>query len=367
MKRLLYVASGVLAIVAMAGRSGWAAEKPAAPKYEKMLYDLGAFPVAKLTQPYWTNGHPGEVYSKGTRVDVDGWLSPYWAPSYLTEAEKVQYGIPKKLPSYEQCVAMLDIDTYKRTHDPMLFLVMRFTLESMRQNDMRVRIADILRVYEAKVGLEPFAVPLLWGRWSNEDAMRLIGTYGDERLFDVLPKPQPTDKAYIAFLVEQAGAAKWPTHCRHDAFKLLFAVDEKTYRKPYREFLLSHVKTTENWWERADLYRGLTQLKDDESLRAVREGLVHDPVTECRESILYGLEERGEVASAIDAILVIANGQDDKHAAVTPSRGPEQWSHRLNEYLQWAKSQKGLDVGTLKKVDEAIEKLGDPKLRQWMP
>ena len=101
MKRLLYVASGVLAIVAMAGRSGWAAEKPAAPKYEKMLYDLGAFPAAKLTQPYWTNGHPGEVYSKCTRVDVDGWLSPYWAPSYLTEAEKVQYGIPKKLPSYD--------------------------------------------------------------------------------------------------------------------------------------------------------------------------------------------------------------------------------------------------------------------------
>jgi hypothetical protein len=234
----------------------------------------------------------------------------------------------------------------------------------MGMNCVRVRKEDILRVYEAKIGLEQFAVPLLSEQLSSKDAIRLITTYGDERFFRILPKPQPTDKAYIAFLAQQAGAAKWPIHCRHDAFKLLFAVDEKTYRKPYREFLLSHVKTTEKWWERAGLYGSLIELKDDESLKAVREGLVLDPVTECRESILYHLKERGEVTSAIDAVLAIANGQDDKHKAVTPSRGPEHWSNKLNEYLKWAKSQKGLDAETLQKVDEAIEKLDNLKLRQ---
>ena len=62
--------------------SGSAGEKTATdPTYEKMLYDLGAFPVAKLTKPYWTNGNPGKVYSKGQRVDVDGWLPPHSAPA----------------------------------------------------------------------------------------------------------------------------------------------------------------------------------------------------------------------------------------------------------------------------------------------
>jgi hypothetical protein len=128
MKALLYATLSVLVIVVMANRSGWAADKTATPKYEKMLYDLGAFPVAKLTKDYWTNGNPGKVYGKGERIDVDGWLPPNWAASYLTKAEKARYGIPKKPLSYEQYVAMLDIDAYQRTHDPTLFLVMRFAL-----------------------------------------------------------------------------------------------------------------------------------------------------------------------------------------------------------------------------------------------
>ena len=65
MKGLLYATLSVLIIVAVAIRSGWAEDKTVTLKYEKMLYDLGAFPVAKLTKSYWTNGHPGKVYRKG--------------------------------------------------------------------------------------------------------------------------------------------------------------------------------------------------------------------------------------------------------------------------------------------------------------
>ncbi len=359
MKGLLYATLSVLIIVAVAIRSGWAEDKTVTSKYEKMLYDLGAFPVAKLTKSYWTNGHPGKVYQKGHRIDVDGWLPPLWAPHYLTEDEKGQYQIPKRPLSYEQYVAMLDVGTYQRTHDPTLFLVMRFTLETMRINGVRARKEDVLRVYEAKIGLEEFAVRLLEGQLSSEDAIRLVTTYGDEKLFAILPAPKRTDKAYILFLDEQANAAQWPIHCRQDAYKLLFAVDETTHRKPYREFLLGHVKMAKDRWERARLYGGLIQLKDEESMAAVREGLVHDPITECREIILYDLKKRGEVTSAIDAILVIANEKDEKHHAVTVSRSRRQWSHHLNEYLKWATSQKGLDAQTLQKVDEATEKLKD--------
>ena len=56
MKGLLYATLGGLVIAAVAARSGWAADKPATPKYEKMLYELGAFPLAKLTRSYWQEG-----------------------------------------------------------------------------------------------------------------------------------------------------------------------------------------------------------------------------------------------------------------------------------------------------------------------
>ncbi len=358
MKWLLSLTLSVFVIVLDLNNIGSAQEKTESdPKYEKMLYDLGAFPVSKLTQPYWTNGNPGKVYSKGGRVDVDGWLPPHSAEGYLTEAERAQYGIPKKPLSYEQYMAMLDIDEYKRTHDPMLFVVMRFALECMERNSVPVQKKEILRVYEAKVGLEPFAVWLLRGKLSSADAMRLLKTYGDEELFWVLPAPQPDDKAYIAFLAEQASATKWSIFRRQTAYKLLFAVNENAYRTPYREFLLSHVKTTNDWWERSGLYDGLVRMKDEESMKTIREALVHDPITECREQILLYLQEQGEVAPAIDAILVVVNGQDDKPHSVTVARRLAQWTYTLNEYLEWAKSQKNLDATTSRKVDEAIEKL----------
>ena len=80
----------VLLASAASLRGGDQPNPPATQPYEAMLYELGAFPVAKLTKPYWTNGNPGQVYGKGERLDVDGWLPPYWTPMHLTDAEEAQ-------------------------------------------------------------------------------------------------------------------------------------------------------------------------------------------------------------------------------------------------------------------------------------
>jgi hypothetical protein len=134
-------------------------------------------------------------------------------------------------------------------------------------------------------------------------------------------------------------------------------MDDKGYRKLYRDFLLTNVKTAEDWLDRYRLYSGLIRLSDDQSLSAVQQGLIHDPSTECREGILYDLQQHGEVARAIDAILVIAHGKDDPHHATTPSRMFGQWHYELNEYLKWAQTQKQLDDATMKKVREAVATL----------
>ena len=52
--------------VVMAG-----AETAPAKGYDRLLLVMGAFPVAKLTKPYFTNGHPGQVYGKGNRENMD--------------------------------------------------------------------------------------------------------------------------------------------------------------------------------------------------------------------------------------------------------------------------------------------------------
>ena len=236
---------------------------------------------------------------------------------------------------------------------------MRFALGSMTEYRVHVQKTDMLRVYEARIGLEQWVTPLLDGQLSGEDAMRLMKSDRDQGLFAILPAPQPADKAYVAFLARQAGAATWPLHCRQKAFELLFALDEWTYRKSYQEFLLKNAKTANDWWERAGLYCGLIQLHDAESMSVVRDALTHDPITECREGILYFLQKRGDATSVIDAILTVANGQDVKHHAVTPSRMAGQWSYELNEYLKWAKTQKGLDANTLQRIDDSIERLRD--------
>ncbi len=191
--------------------------------------------------------------------------------------------------------------------------------------------------------------------------MRLVRTYGDEKLFAVLPAPQAADKAYVAFLAEQAGDARWSITCRQDAFKLLFAMDKNAYHTPYRDFILSQVPMAKDWWVRSRLYDGLVGLKDAKSMKAIREALVHDPITECREAILRYLEEQGEVASAVDAVLIVANGQDEQPHPVTAGRMETGWTYHQVEYLKWAKSQNGLDAETYRKVNEAYEILHQPK------
>ena len=188
--------------------------------------------------------------------------------------------------------------------------------------------------------------------------MRLLRTHSNDKYFYSLPTPTTADTTYIAFLDEQANSTKWSLRFRGQAFRWLFALDETKYRKPYRDFLLGHLKTTEDWWIRGYvLYAGLIELNDEASLKAVREGLIHDPVTDCREAILYHLKEQGEVASVIDAILVVLNKQDDKHQGMSLQRMPFGWSYHLNEYLTWAKSLKTLDASTARKVDDALAKL----------
>ena len=132
---------------------------------------------------------------------------------------------------------------------------------------------------------------------------------------------------------------------------------------PIEIFSLANVQTSQDWGDRAIMYRGLIPMRDDKSLTAVRHGLIHDPITECRESILRDLQQQGEVVGVIDAIVVIADAKDAPHRAVTASRMADQWTYNLQQYLEWAQTRDDLDDATLKKVRSAtaLMKLTTPR------
>jgi len=296
----------------------------------------------------------------------------------LTPAEIRQYAIPKKPLTYDRYLALIDIDAYKRTHDRLLFLVMRFSLESLGIHKIPVHKEDILRIYESQIGLEPFAAPLLAGLATSADIMRLMQTYHDERLLRILPPPASNDKAYLAFLAEQARNEQWSIYTRMEVFKQLNWLEDDANRKAYRDFLIASLKKSMDddlYLQRESMYEGLVQLKDEDALAAIRQALLEDPVTNCRQYILFELRQYGIAAPVMDALVSLASGQGQPHHEILVPSGPgripgvDPLTAPLRDYLAWARSQTGLDAPTRTKVDQALAKIAgpDPSVRTTTP
>tara|TARA_R110002167_G_scaffold319685_2_gene525475 strand:+ start:3655 stop:4206 length:552 start_codon:yes stop_codon:yes gene_type:complete len=140
-------------------------QKAKQQEYEAILYELGSFPVRRLTEPYQNNGHPGEVYFMGHRIDVHGWLPPLRATQYLTRTERKANQLPRTQLSYDRYVAFLDVKTYQQSRDPLLFAILRFTLDEMQRYQLEIKQPeDLLQVYHARIGLEEAVLKTLQGR-----------------------------------------------------------------------------------------------------------------------------------------------------------------------------------------------------------
>ncbi|MFT5127420.1 MAG: hypothetical protein ACI8W8_001023, partial [Rhodothermales bacterium] len=128
---------------------------------EAALYRLGSYPVAKLTHSHWTNGNGGKVFSKGKRIDHDGWLPPYWAATdrYLSAEERKAAGIPQPRLSDAEYLAPLDVKGYRRNRSPLRLTVMRFALDEISRHEIAASNSEsILAVYRSDIGLEKEAL-----------------------------------------------------------------------------------------------------------------------------------------------------------------------------------------------------------------
>jgi hypothetical protein len=327
-------------------------------KYKAILYALGAVPVSELDRKLWSDEEGQTVRLKGQRVDVNGWLSPYWVKSgsFLTGEEKRKYGIPKKPLTYTKYVSLLDVDGYKKTRHPLQYTIMAFVLENMLTEGIDIeKSGDMVKVYEAKVGLEERALSLLRDHVNSIEIVQLYNKHGDIRLLNVFPVPQPHEERYIKFLsalAEGSSDQKW------SALNLLYTMDKATYKVKFRDFMIRRIRTTDSWPERIRMNRALAEIGDKKSLESLAASLLRDPATECREAIIRAVR-KGNVWSKelVGSGIQLAQGLGGKHKSVTPSRMAGQWRHKLREYLLWAGDHNLCDAATRNAIKGALELL----------
>jgi hypothetical protein len=326
--------------------------------YNTTLYALGAVPLSAIAREFRSDETDRAVYLKGERVDVNGWLSPYWVKSdqFLTGAERDRYVTPRQPLTYAEYAALLNVDEYKRTKNPQQYAVMAFVLETMLQEGITIENPeDIIKVYEVDVGLDDRVLPLLKDRLNSERAMQLYQKRRDARLLDVFPVPSPEEENYIQFLhtmVEREPDKGW------NALRLLYIMDKTRYKEEFRDFTIRRVRETDSWVERLPLYRTLVEVGDEKSIQSLAKSLLSDPVTEDREAIIRtALAVNVYSKELVDSVVQLAKGLGDKHESVTPSRMADQWQLTLHEYLAWVKDNNFCDAASQNDVDEALELL----------
>lgn len=327
-------------------------------KYKATLRALGAVPVSELDRKFWGDEQGQTAYLKGERVDINGWLSPYWAKSsiFLTDAEKERLGIPKKPLTYSEFISLLDVDAYNKTKHPLQFAIMAFVLENMLTEGIEIVDPDgFIKVYDAGIGLEERALSLLKGHVNSDEVMRLYEKHGDTRLLDVFPVPRPEEEKYIEFL--RTVAEKEPNRGWF-ALSLLYTMDKATYKVPFRDFMISKVRATDNSGARIAMYRALVEIEDEKSVEFLAESLLNDPVTESREAIIRAaLAGNMCPKKLVDSVIQLAKGVGEEHKSVTVSRMVDQWRHSLREYLIWVKGNNLCDAETRTNAEGALELL----------
>lgn len=319
---------------------------------------MGAVPISKIDRSFWSDETGKALYVKGNRIDINGWLSPYWARkgNFLKNGEKERYGSPRKPMAYKDYISLFNIDEYTKTNDPLQYAVMAFALEDMLMKGVKIKnCSDIIKIYEANIGLEDRALPLLKECVNSDQAMELYNKYHDARLLDIFPLPRPNEDRYIQFLhtlIEKEPNKGW------SIFYILYNMDRVKYSELFRDFVISHAHDISNPHDRIGAYHALIEIGDDISLKFLAASLLSDPVTECREAIVNtALTKKLCSKELIQGIAQLAKGYGDQHTPITPSRMVDQWHHILREYLIWAKDNDLCDLNTRTNAKRAFELL----------
>ena len=339
-------------------------QKSKQQEYQAILYELGSFPVRRLTEPYQNNGHPGEVYFMGHRIDVHGWLPPLRATQYLTRTERKTNQLPRTHLSYERYVTFLDVKTYQQTRDPLLFAVLRFTLDEMQRYQLEIKQPeDLLQVYHARIGLEEAVLKALQGRGLTGPMVAdLYRQYGDAVLLRYLTPPTRGEQEYRAFLEQLLKDQSIDAALRFVVYTQLYQADQQKHLAGYKAFISDHIEQLPDWRDRKSMNSALSAIGDAESIEIMNRSLLNDPVAEVREWILVveQLDRKRVHPAVIDTLLQLAEGKGKpcQHVLPTCFKIPEQGTELrpfLFAWLDWAREQPNLEQETQQKIERVLQ------------
>lgn len=341
-------------------------QKITAEACEALLYELGAYPVSRLTREYPHGDTQEVVYGQPTRVDVDGWLPPKAVRSakYLTYQEKRAQGIPKPPLSYERYIEIMDTDAYQRTKDPRLFLVIKLALQEFRDREIVIKDPeDILKIYHARMGLDAAVLSLFKSRYAPGIIFaRLYQRHQDPLVLRFLPPVERGQAEYRQFLEQQVDNPQLKVKDRFYVYRRLYQADKQQHRDGYQAFLVENVEQMDAWYDRSQMVQALLEIESEESVRVAKRCLLNDPVLEVRKAILRKLKAQGRIEEFLDTLLQLSNGNGKpcRELAINPVRITQQetvMTCPLRAWLEWAEAQPDLQPDTKRKVDRALENL----------
>ncbi|MBN2497209.1 MAG: hypothetical protein JXR96_21630 [Deltaproteobacteria bacterium] len=340
---------------------GWPALCSAGPEEQRIaeaqLVELGAFPVSGLSRPFWDNGHPGQVFSKGERVDVSGWLPPYWArsSSYLTDAQR--RALPETPLSPARYQALLDVKPYLRARLPLQHAVIRFALEELYQHGLSVPDKEpVLAVFRARIDLDAQALRVLsaTGALAGSDVPALWRLRPEPVLLEHLPVPGGAQSVYRRFLEARASQRSLDDFHRFLALRALYLGEPASRAAELRGFIGARISKVPFWHHRLRMAFCLLDVGDPESLRIAAWRLLEDPVTETREQLLLEIRSRGLLQPFVGAAVLLASGAGEPCREVSINRDAYGAIHFVAGYLSWAKEQPGLAPGLREAIDAVL-------------
>ncbi|MCA9015036.1 MAG: hypothetical protein KDA77_06855 [Planctomycetaceae bacterium] len=344
-------------------------QKTNAQIYEAMLYELGAFPVNKLRSKYRDPRHPGRVAFTGPwRIDLQGWLYPevVRTKGYLNEAEKKRYGIPKAPLSYQRYLSFIDIETYQQTKDPLLYNVIQFTFEELRDRKVKSeQPGDILKVYHPSEEWDFYFQLLLKNeQLSGPEVASLYRQHQVPLLLRCVTPPETGQDEYITFLEDISSDELLEACYRLDAYSQLYQLDKQKYCSDYKQFLIKNHFQPSEWADRCRMNQTLLEIGDQDCVRAIKQSLLNDPSTEVRISIFDYLREHGIVDEYLDTLQLLAEGKGkecsvDGRFVNRPGLavGETEFSLALKGQLNWAGQQKNLSKAAQEKIQNSLHTL----------
>ena len=339
-------------------------QKIPSESYEDILYELGAFPVSKLTLPYFDNGRPGEVYAnKGRRVDVHGWLPPdaVRKGGYLTKSEKKSYGIPKMALPFQRYLSLIDMETYQQTKDPLLHSIIQFVFDELHERKVKSPTPGaILSVYKpSKEWDHKFLWQLKSEALSGPDVARLYQRYRVPLLLRCLSLPEKGQEKYTRFLEQISSDKGLHGGYRFEAYKQLYAWNQEKYLPGYKAFLINQTEQTPDVLDRCHMHRALLELGNEDCFVVVRRSLITDPIYDVRTSILEDLKELDLQHLFLDPIQVLAEEKAKECRRIWFfGNGPgmdvgETEMYHLLKGLLFASNKRDLSEETVQKIQHA--------------